>query len=203
MNKSAGTRLDILQRSFELIYKNGFQATSIDAIIASTNVTKGAFFYHFKNKEEMGLALITEVLSPGMQEAMIRPLQAATEPLGAIYKMMEGLLLHDPFFKIEYGCPAVNLIEEMGPLNELFSSALRNLLSAWQNAIQLVLEDAKAAGKIQEKTDSKEVALFITAGYGGIRNMGKILGKDCYTSFLTQFKAYLNALQPNNPSPIH
>ncbi|SKC00114.1 TetR/AcrR family transcriptional regulator [Dyadobacter psychrophilus] len=203
MNKSAGTRLHILQKSFELIYKNGFQATSIDAIIASTNVTKGAFFYHFKNKEEMGLALISEVLSPGMHDAMISPLQAATEPLEAIYQMMERLLLHDPLFKIEYGCPAVNLIEEMGPLNELFGNALRDLLLAWQNAIQLVLKNAKISGKVEAHTEPEQVAIFITAGYGGIRNMGKILGKDCYVTFLTQFRTYLNSLQPRNPSLMH
>lgn len=202
MNKSAGTRLDILQKSFELIYKNGFQATSIDAIIASMHVTKGAFFYHFKNKEEMGLALITEVLSPGMHNAMIRPLQNATDPLEAIYQMMERLLLHDPFFKIEYGCPAVNLIEEMGPLNELFGNALKDLVLAWQSAIQLVLTDAKMLGKIKNNAEPEQIALFITSGYAGIRTMGKILGKDCYIIFLAQFKSYLNTLQPHNPSPF-
>ena len=202
MNKSAGTRLEILQKSFELIYKNGYQATSIDAIIASMHVTKGAFFYHFKNKEEMGLALISEVLAPGMQEAMIKPLENAAEPLEALYQMMEKLLIHDPFFRVEFGCPAVNLIEEMGPLNELFSNALKDLLLTWQSAIQRVLEDGKHSGRIDHNIDTGHTALFITAGYGGIRNMGKILGKDCYTAFLTQFRVFLNSMHTNSPLPL-
>ncbi|MCF2519316.1 TetR/AcrR family transcriptional regulator [Dyadobacter sp. CY351] len=203
MNKSAGTRLDILQKAFELIYKNGFQPTSIDTIIASTNVTKGAFFYHFKNKEEMGLALIAEVLSPGMHEAMIEPLHHANDPLESLYKMMQGLLMENAFFRIEYGCPAVNLIEEMGPLNEQFGNALRQLLVTWQSAIQHVIEQGKKSGEIKESADPVHIAIFITAGYAGIRNMGKIMGKDCYTGFLAQFSAFLDSLRPHSPLPEH
>lgn len=43
MKKSANTRATILQQAFELIYKKGYQSTSIDEIIATTKVTKGAF----------------------------------------------------------------------------------------------------------------------------------------------------------------
>jgi hypothetical protein len=43
MKKSAATRLMILQKAFELIYAKGYQTTSIDDIIATTKVTKGAF----------------------------------------------------------------------------------------------------------------------------------------------------------------
>ncbi|RAJ08805.1 TetR family transcriptional regulator [Chitinophaga skermanii] len=52
MNKAAATRLNMLQKAFELIYVKGFQTTSIDDILATTQVTKGAFYYHFKNKDE-------------------------------------------------------------------------------------------------------------------------------------------------------
>jgi len=60
MSKAQDTRMTILRKAFELIYRQGYQATSIDEIIATTAVTKGALFYHFKNKEEMGLAIINE-----------------------------------------------------------------------------------------------------------------------------------------------
>ena len=43
MSKAAATRLTILQKAFELVYANGYQATSIDDILIKTAVTKGAF----------------------------------------------------------------------------------------------------------------------------------------------------------------
>ena len=111
--KAATTRQSILQTAFGLIYQNGYQATSIDTIIAGMNVTKGAFFYHFKNKDEMGLAMIDEVVRPGMAEGFIKPLADSQNPVDDIFTMMKHLLLTAPFFEVRYGCPAVNLANEL------------------------------------------------------------------------------------------
>lgn len=184
----------ILNKAFELIYKNGYQATSIDVIIATTQVTKGAFFYHFKNKEEMGLALIKEVMQPGMIPYMTRALEQTGDFKTGVYEMMKNLLLKAPFFNIEYGCPAVNLIDEMAPVNEQFKTALMKLVREWQQAIEAAFTKAQKEGQFQNKHNAKQVALYITANYGGVRNMGKVFGKDAYTMFLKQFKIYLDTL---------
>ncbi|WP_295773339.1 TetR/AcrR family transcriptional regulator [uncultured Mucilaginibacter sp.] len=193
MSKAAVTRLNILKKAFELIYRNGFQATSIDDIIATTQVTKGAFFYHFKNKEEMGLAMISEVMHPGMQEAMIKPLLVAEDPATEIYAMMKGLL-QSPMFDVRYGCPAINLIEEMSPLNVQFNKALHKLFGEWTKAIEHVIEQGIKAGTFNKNTDAQQVAYFIISGYGGIRNMGKLLGTEAYQVYLKELKNYLNSL---------
>lgn len=194
MSKAAATRLNILQKAFELIYRSGYQATSIDNIIATTQVTKGAFFHHFKNKDEMGLAMINEIMYPGMYEVLVKPLIKAKKPIDEIYEMMKNILLKEPFFQVKYGCPAVNLIEEMSPLNELFNKALTNLTVEWQEMIERSINQGKALGKIRKDVNAKQVAYFIIAGYNGIRNMGKLYGADCYNTYLQALKNYLKAL---------
>jgi AcrR family transcriptional regulator len=194
MSKAAATRMVILQKSFKLIYSNGYQATSIDDIIATTKVTKGAFFYHFKNKDEMGLAMINEVMYSGMFQALIQPLINSQDPVAEIYSMMKGLLLTNPFFDIRYGCPAINLIDEMAPLNKDFNDALSRLVTEWQKAIEASLNAGKASGKINKEIDTRQTTYFIMSGYGGIRNLGKIHGKTCYTSYLKGLKTYLMSL---------
>ncbi|MRG48012.1 TetR family transcriptional regulator [Chitinophaga sp. SYP-B3965] len=195
MSKAATTRLMILQKAFELIYANGYQATSIDDIITNTAVTKGAFFYHFPNKDEMGLAMINEVMYPGMHAAMVLPLINATNPILEIYKMMKGLLIENPHFIVKYGCPAINLIEEMSPLNSTFNKALSKLANQWQEAIELTIRNGKAAGKVRKDVNATQTAFFIMSGYGGIRNLGKLYGKDCYGVYLKELKRYLASLQ--------
>lgn len=193
MSKAATTRLTILQKAFGLIYRKGYQATSIDEIIATTQVTKGAFFYHFKNKDEMGLAMINEVMYPGMIETMVKPLQNAHNPVAEIYDMMKGLL-QSPMFDVRYGCPAVNLIEEMSPLNVQFNQALHKLFGEWTNAIKQSVEQGTQSGAISTKVDAQQVAYFVISGYSGIRNMGKLLGTDAYQVYLKELKNYLNTL---------
>ena len=98
MSKAADTRMMILQKSFELIYRKGYQSTSIDEIIATTQVTKGAFYYHFKTKDDMGLSLINELLYPGMYKVMIKPLEEGKDPIKGIYEVVENLLNDFVFF---------------------------------------------------------------------------------------------------------
>ncbi|MBB5396208.1 TetR/AcrR family transcriptional regulator [Mucilaginibacter sp. AK015] len=194
MSKAANTRHMILTKSFELIYKQGYQATSIDNILATTKVTKGAFFYHFKNKDEMGLAMINEIIFPGMYASLVRPLLDAKSPVTDIYEMMRNVLLKVPFLRAKYGCPAVNLIEEMSPLNEDFKQALLKLTEQWQDAIKESINHGKATKEVREDVNASHAACFIVAGYSGIRNMGKAVGSSCYSIYLQELKNYLKQL---------
>jgi TetR/AcrR family transcriptional repressor of nem operon len=195
MSKAAATRITILEKAFELTYKNGYQSTSIDVIIATTKVTKGAFFYHFKNKDEMGLAVINEVMLPIMQQELVEPLANSTDPAKDIYRLIKCLLLENSFLKPEYGCPAGNLTQEMSPVNKEFADALAQLTSDWQDAIVKSIANGKKAGMIKSSVNGKQVANFIMAGYWGVRNLGKLGNSpECYTSWLKELKNYLSGL---------
>jgi TetR/AcrR family transcriptional regulator, transcriptional repressor for nem operon len=195
IKKSAITRQMLLKNAFELIYVKGYQSTSIDDIIATTHVTKGAFFHHFANKEEMGLALIQEFMYDTMQKTMFSPLLDMDNPLGAIYNLMRILLLENPNLQAQYGCPTHNLIQEMAPINHAFKQALLDITEKTQKAFVSILENAKSKGKIRQDVDCEQVTLFIMVGYAGIRNIGKLYEDDKhYHNYLALLKVYLTGL---------
>ncbi len=196
MTKATATKMVILEKAFELIYVKGYQATSIDDIIARTKVTKGAFFYHFKNKDEMGLAVITDLMTPQMNSSFVNELKCEKDPVKAIYSLMEQLLLKSPLLLREYGCPAGNLSQEMSPLDPHFSKALLVLFNQWKDRLKDSINKGKKAGLIRKDVDAKQVAYFVMAGYWGIRNVGKLDGSaDCYRVYLKQLKHYLKSLR--------
>ncbi|PST84958.1 TetR family transcriptional regulator [Pedobacter yulinensis] len=194
MSKAQTTRSNILLQAFGLIYRQGYQATSIDDIIAKTEVTKGAFFYHFKNKEEMGLAIVNEImytgLIPYMKDILDRPGNVRVN----LYQMMENLLHSDVFFNVEYGCPAVNLIDEMAPLNKSFHQALSRIMKQWHEAIAAAIVRAQRNGQLTDAHRPGHLATYIIASYSGIRNTGKIMGKAAYAAFLDEYEKFLNQL---------
>ena len=49
-------RLRILNAAVKLIRAKGYNATTVDELCSEACVTKGAFFHHFKNKDELGAA---------------------------------------------------------------------------------------------------------------------------------------------------
>lgn len=195
ISKAANTKKLILTKSLELIYRKGYQATSIDDIIATTNLTKGAFFYHFKSKEDMGLAIVNEVFYPKVREEVAQRLENISSITDQIYKAFHFMLLGNPELNIIYGCPVVNLVEEMSPINEPFKKALNRLIQRVQQALELALTNAQNKNDIRKDVDPKRVAIFLLTGYSGVRNMGKVLGKDSYIQFLRELKIYLNNLK--------
>lgn len=196
MKKAAITRLNILQKAFELIYSKGYLTTSIDEILATTHVTKGAFYYHFKNKDEMGIAIINELLKPTFEATFLKPLSSSGDPVQIIYDMMQEILMDNEFLKVEYGCPAANFTQEMAPWNTDFTKALNDLSAAWKDAIIACIENGKKDGSIRPDVKADQVAIFIMSGYWGIRNIGKLSNsKTVYLVFLKQLKDYLQTLR--------
>jgi TetR/AcrR family transcriptional repressor of nem operon len=196
MKKAEATRLNILEKAFELIYVKGYQTTSVDDIIATTQVTKGAFYYHFKNKDEMGISIINELLKPSLASSFIAPLQSEDDPLVAIYNLIHGLLLENAFLKVEYGCPASNLTHEMTPWNADFQNALNELTQQWTNTMTESINRGKRNGFVRNDVNAKQVTMFVMSGYWGIRNFGKLENsKEAYLPFLKELKNYLATLR--------
>jgi len=196
MSKAAATRFTILQKAFELIYTRGYQTTSIDDIIATTKVTKGAFYYHFKTKDEMGIAIVDELLKPTMQEYFIQPLKKSADPVNDIYRMMKYLLLENKLMQVQYGCPAGNFTQEMTPWNNDFTRVLTQLVNEWKEVLQTCINAGKKQGVIRKNVNAEQVAYFVMSGYWGIRNFGKLTNSnECYKVYLKELKTYLNNLQ--------
>ena len=196
MKKSEATRLTILQKAFDLIYVKGYQTTSVDEIIATTQVTKGAFYYHFKTKDGMGLAIINELLKPTFKKTFIDPLGNDDHPLDNIYELMYSILMENEILKVEYGCPASNFTQEMAPWNIDFTKALNELSRQWENAMVEAIEKGKQTGIISKDADAKGIAVWVMSGYWGVRNLGKLENnKSVYLTYLKQLKAYLNSFK--------
>ncbi|MNU13272.1 Transcriptional regulator AcuR [compost metagenome] len=196
MKKSEATRQNILQKAFELIYSHGYQTTSVDEIIATTQVTKGAFYYHFKTKDEMGLAILNELMIPNFKNTFIEPFQSDVNPLDTIYNLMHYLLMENEDLKVEYGCPASNFTQEMAPWNIEFTKALNELTLEWKKAMIDAIEKGKENGKIQSDINAKEITVFVMSGYWGVRNLGKLENsKGVYLIYLKGLKSYFDTLK--------
>ncbi|WP_419494906.1 TetR/AcrR family transcriptional regulator [Chryseobacterium bernardetii] len=196
MKKAELTRLNILQKAYELIYTKGYQATSIDEIIATTKVTKGAFYYHFKNKDEMGIAVVNEVLSTTTGYHFQLSAIIDRDPVETIYQMMHELLIENKFMKVEYGCPVSNLVQEMTPWHDNFREALKKEPAEWEKRLVTILENGKKNGFIRQDVNSVQATFFILSGYWGIRNFGKLQNdQSVYMYYLNELKIFLENLR--------
>ena len=61
--KGTDTRERILELAEAAVLEKGFAATSIDELIAGAGITKGGFFYHFKDKADLARALMQRYIA--------------------------------------------------------------------------------------------------------------------------------------------
>lgn len=56
--RSEETRTKIMDAAIKLFSNRGYNAASVDDICAEAGISKGAFYHHFKSKQELFLALL-------------------------------------------------------------------------------------------------------------------------------------------------
>ena len=56
--EAENTRREILKAALEVFYQKGYSRTTFDEIAARINLTKGAVYWHFKNKPDLLVELM-------------------------------------------------------------------------------------------------------------------------------------------------
>jgi AcrR family transcriptional regulator len=168
------TRQLILRTAFQEFYRYGFQGGSLNRIVEETGLTKGALFHHFASKQELGYAVVDEVIWPRFKETWIDPLERSEDPI----KDAKRLLLHmaekgGGIWSLVQGCPVNNLAQEMSPLDEEFRKRLERIYAGWRLAFKTALTNGVGAGKVRKDISPSKVAAFIVAALTGIIGTAK------------------------------
>ena len=199
VNKSTATREKILLAAFDEIYHRGFQAASLNNILKNTGTTKGALYHHFKNKMELGYAVIDEFIFQSVTENWTEPLNKTDDPIKTIQEILINISKIMTDDDIRLGCPLNNLAQEMSPIDEGFRKRITKVYSTWQEAIEAACERGKLVGNFKNSVDSKQASLLFVASLEGCLGHAKSLqSKDALLSCGQGLIDQLESLRPHN-----
>lgn len=167
------TREHLLQAAFQQVFRYGFQSAGIDTILAATNVTKGALYYHFDSKEALGHAIVDEIVAKLVRERWLLPLERSKDkdPIDALIGIVQALPARPR--DVRAGCPLVNLAQEMSPLDEQFRKRLEKLFLAWQEGIAMALRRGQYQRTVRRDLVPEETAGFLIALVEGYEVLAK------------------------------
>ena len=165
------TRDRLLQAAFREVHRSGFQSASIEAILAATNVTKGALYYHFKSKEALGYAVVEEKIAKLMRDRWLRPMHGEGEPID----ILTGVVRRIPARRqdVRAGCPLLLLAQEMSQLDEQFRKRLERIFLDWQEGVATLLRKGQAQGTVRRNLNPDEAANFLIATFEGYSTLAK------------------------------
>jgi len=167
------TRRRLLQAAFREVYRYGFQSAGIDTILAATNVTKGALYYHFESKEALGYAIVEEVVAELTRDRWLRPLQRSEgkDPIDALIGIVRAIPARPR--DVKGGCPLVNLTQEMSQLDEQFRKRLERIFHAWQEGVAMTLRRGQSQGTVRRDLVPEDIASFLIAMVEGYEVLAK------------------------------
>ena len=170
-----GTRNAVIAAAMRLIPVHGYNAMALDDVLRESGVGKGNFYHHFKSKEDLGHAILDQIVD-GFLERTLAPCFADPDgaPLGQIRCFLDRVLEAQRERNCVGGCVIGNLASELSDVHEGFRTRLATLFTAWQARLATALESAHRRGELVPGCDPETVARFVVASLEGAILLAKV-----------------------------
>ena len=175
-----GARARIMDIAQDAVLAKGFEATSIDEIVAAAGITKSGFFYHFPDKTALARALLQRYLD--QEEAIFddvfgRAAELSDDPLQVLLIALK--LLAEVVENLPQGHPGC-LVATTAYQDRLFDAEVRELnregVAAWSARFQGHLEAVAEAYPPKRPVDLNDLADMVTGVCEGGIVLQKALG---------------------------
>lgn len=155
------TQQAIVTAAATLFARDGFGATSLDDIASTLGVTKGALYYHVKNKEEI-LRLIYLTVLTVSEEPLRRIVESSLPPVEKLLRAVE----HQTAVAADRS-PAMTVFYREHPhLTGPFAREILLRKKAYERYFERIIEEGQVAGVFQPEVDAK----IVTFGLLGMCN---------------------------------
>lgn len=195
----AATKEKIMDAGQQLLLEHGYGGMSVDQVINAAGITKGAFFYHFKSKNELANALLDRYVE--MDDALLHDLMGRAEKLshdplqqylifvGLLEEVMRGLNEPPP------GCLVASYIYQIELFTPETQQAVIHGFNEWERVLSEKLEAALKKQKPRLPVTASQLYDNLLALFEGGVIMAKLYNKsETLAEQVAQHKHYVELL---------
>lgn len=136
----------ILEKTFTLFHKQGYNATGINQIIDEAKVAKASFYQHFKSKEDLCVAFLDKRHSFWFDELQKFTLSAA-DSNSKVLASFDFLIFMNKNENFR-GCSFLNILSEIPSDNTKILSVIQNHKSDLREYFRDILKDEQTADHV-------------------------------------------------------
>ncbi|HEX9802148.1 MAG TPA: TetR family transcriptional regulator [Gammaproteobacteria bacterium] len=191
--EASRTRQQIIDAAQAVFHRNGVSRSTLEQIAREAGVTRGAVYWHFKDKAELFAAMRENVFTP-MRERIDSILFAErfADPLDAIEASLQEL------FRVLEDCPKLRQVfeimvlrcEYVGEFAEVRAEANKPAMD-FQAKIKNAYRSADARGTLRKGLDPDTVALDTWAFVNGL--LHDLLGNEFKSEYLRRIGAMISS----------
>jgi AcrR family transcriptional regulator len=168
--RAAQTRAQVLAAAAELFADRGYPHTSIAHIAEQVGMTKGAVYFHFRDKEDIAAEIVRELYTRWrvrIDEAQ----DMGLPPLETVRALLNNAA--DRFFEDDIVKAGARLQAE----RSLSDTTLPEPYVEWISTISTLLAKASGAGQLREGIDPESAAYILVSSFFGLQHVCDVLNR--------------------------
>jgi TetR/AcrR family acrAB operon transcriptional repressor len=167
------TRQDIIEAARKVFHECGVGRSTLERIAKTAGVTRGAFYWHFKDKAELFLAMREDVFAPMIErtdsflfsDAYANPLDAIEASVSEFFRVLEDCAVVREVFEIMIS--RCEYVDEFASVQEEVGRPAQSFLAK----IERVYQQAAAKGTLRAGLDPLATARDTWAFTSGLLHL--------------------------------
>jgi len=167
--KGEQTKRKLIRVAADLALRQGFRRTSLDEILSEAAIPKGSLYFYFKNKAELGRAVI-QYRRDTLLEALRGIFQNSNATLkDQIKDWFAFMLSTQETSGGPLGCPPGNLAQELSREDEAFTQEVDLFFTQAQTILSQRLAEVQKEGALVSRPAAGDIAhLLLMASQGAL-----------------------------------
>ncbi|MDD2540201.1 MAG: TetR/AcrR family transcriptional regulator [Desulfuromonadaceae bacterium] len=159
-------QIQITEAALKVIGQKGINGATTAEIASAAGISEGNIYRHFKNKEEIFIAVVNKIGKD--LESLLDAVSDIADPLQKLEEIFKN---HLSYIEAHIGIPRVIFSEEVLVLNKNLREKVKHNITKYSSEICSIISQAQNAGIINQKLDPSVVtSMFIgTINFTAIR----------------------------------
>lgn len=188
-----GTRDNLIATAQALMRRKGYSATRVEEICQAAGVTKGAFFHHFRSKDDLAVQALTAFVDERRAQ-MAGPWASHDDPVARLLGYLEHLYERVLDMDVGQGCLIAVFTQELSFEDPKMRDRVVAAFDEWTALVKALVDDALAARPCAE-VDSHSLAGHMVASVEGALLVAKARqDREPVRETLMHLRRYVGAL---------
>ena len=166
MSSGSSTRERLIAAGLPLLLERGYNGLGLQAVLSATDVPKGSFYHHFRDKEDFALQVVDAYMQEvhaGLDACLDDPALAPLDRVRRFFATTQEVYRRQG----SMGCLLGGLGQELAGVSEAFRQRIEECFTDIAARLAVCLEEARRRGDLPAAADPPRLAALLVDCWEG------------------------------------